>query len=135
MSDQFFNFHQFDKNPMQGNQKPTDPRMVVMIGAIVISGGLAFLGDYATFTKNPPNFPWPCWPFISISKFAFWMLKDRLTTGMVVGTIYFSILGTLAWLALDWVAVHVIEPMEVKRRLAAMKREKALINRMDDGTI
>lgn len=117
------------KSPMSR----TDLRIVAIVIGACLSVFLAWLSDQAVFCGQPQSHFQALIAYVAT--FGYWLTDDRFSTFLLSVTIFFSTISAVGFAVFYYLEIHVIEPLIIRRKMMYVRREKALMNKYDDGTL
>jgi hypothetical protein len=110
-----------------------DLRIVMVIMVLVMALGFALAGDQGVFAGAPSNSFQSVLCLVTV--FTYTIFEDRALAFVMSAMIFLMTVGSVILVGFYIINLHVIEPMMIKKKLNDIKREKAILNKMDDGTI
>lgn len=128
----------FDSSPSPsasgGGGPKLEPKVLAILAGVGFCCLLAFTGDQAVFGPKPPS-GWlqVCLSYITV--FAYKLVEDRLMAGVLVTGFWAALFAGVGFYLFELYVTKYVEPKIIKQKIAAIKREKELINKLDDGTI
>jgi hypothetical protein len=117
----------------KGPMSKTDLRVVAVVVGLCLSIFLAWYADQGVFKVTPKNHFQAVLSYVAV--LGYYITDDRFITFAFSTVVFFSIIAVVGFVLFYFFEVYVIEPLMIKRKMMYVKREKALMNKFDDGTL
>ncbi|MFZ5806063.1 MAG: hypothetical protein ACOY3I_02480 [Verrucomicrobiota bacterium] len=118
----------------KGPMSKTDLRVVAVVFGLCLSIFLAWYADQGVFKAEPKSHFQAILAYVAVLG-SLIADGDRVVTFAFSTVIFFTIIAVVGFVAFYFFEVYVIEPLVIKRKMMYVKREKALMNKFDDGTL
>lgn len=125
------------KSPMSR----TDLRVVAIVIGLCVSVIFAWLGDQSVYKHKPESHFQAVLAYVETG--CSYLVRegdeintsDRIAAFCLAASFYFVTLSSIGLAVFVYIEVHIIEPLVIRRKMMYVRREKALMNKYDDGTL